>query len=114
MRDKLLIATKIKKTIEYIEKVIINYPHSENTLKNRIIDTSYNLLEHIYRANLTKDISAMKELIIQIRMLEFFIKKSLDKKLINYKKYENIGNHLLEVNKMVNSWILSEKNKENI
>ena len=114
MQDKFLIATKIKKTIEYLEKITVNYPHTEVVIKNKITDTSYKLLEGIYRANVTKDIIYMKEIIIQIRMLEYFIKKSLDKKIINYKKYEIIGNHLLEINKMVNSWILSEKSKEDI
>ena len=45
----------------------------------------------------------MKDIIVDIRMLEFYIKKSLDKKIINYRKYEVLGNHLLEINKMVNS-----------
>ena len=53
----------------------------------------------------------MKEILVKIRMIEYFVKKSIDKKLINFKKYENIGNHLLEINKMVNSWILCEKIK---
>lgn len=114
MQDKFLIATKIKKTIEYLEKVTVNYPHTEIVIKNKIIEISYKLLEDIYRANVTKDIIYMKEIIIQIRMLEYFIKKSLDKRIINYKKYEIIGNHLLEINRMVNSWILSEKSKEDI
>lgn len=111
MRDRLLIATKLKKTIEYIEKVTINYPHSELILKNKIIDTCYKLLELTYRANLYKETDFMKEILVQIRMLEYLIKKSLDKKLLNFKKYENIGNHLLELNKMVNAWIVSEKSK---
>lgn len=111
MQDRLLIATKLKKTIEYIEKVTVNYPHAENVLKNKIIDTCYKLLELMYRSNIYKDMFYMKEILVQIRMLEYFIKKSLDKKLINFRKYENIGNHLLELNKMVNAWILSETSK---
>lgn len=111
MQDKLLISVKIKKTIIYIEKILENYPHSENVLKNKIIDTAYELLELTFKANIYKDLSYMKNIIVNIRMLEFYIKKSLDKKIINYKKYEVLGNHFLEINKMVNSWILSEKIK---
>ena len=55
MQDRLLIATKLKKTIEYIEKVTVNYPHAENVLKNKIIDTCYKLLELVYRSNIYKD-----------------------------------------------------------
>lgn len=111
MQDKLLIITRIKKTIEYIEKMVKNYPHSEVILKNKIIDNCYQLLEISYRANIYKNVDFMKDIIVRIRMLEFYIKKSLDKKVISYKKYEIIGNHLLEINKMVNVWILNEAKK---
>ena len=53
----------------------------------------------------------MKESVIKIRMIEYYLKISLDKKIISFKKYENIGNYLLEINKMINSWILYEKSK---
>lgn len=111
MQDKLLIITKVKKTIEYIEKVVFNYPHTETILKNEIIKKLYELLELTYEANIFKEEKYMKEIIVKIRMLEFYIKKSLDKKLISFKKYEQIGNYFLEIVKMVNSWILNEKNK---
>lgn len=88
-----------------------NYPHTENILKNRIIDKSYELLELTYKANIYKESYYMKNIIIDIRMLEFYIKKSLDKKIISFKKYEVLGNYFLEINKMVNSWILNEKVK---
>ena len=111
MQDKLLIITKVKKTIDYLEKVVINYPHTEVILKNEIINNLYELLELTYRANIFKEEKYMKEIIVKIRMLEYYIKKSLDKKIISFKKYEIIGNHFLKIIKMVNSWILSEKNK---
>lgn len=106
-----MIITRIKKTIEYIEKMVKNYPHSEVILKNKIIDNCYQLLEISYRANIYKNVDFMKDIIVRIRMLEFYIKKSLDKKVISYKKYEIIGNHILEINKMVNVWILNEAKK---
>ena len=111
MQDKLLIATRVKKTREYIEKVLINYPQSEIILKNKIISSCYDLLELVYRANIFKKTIYMKEILVKIRMIEYYIKTSLDKKVISYKKYENIGNNLLEINKMINSWIKNEKNK---
>ena len=47
-------------------------------------------------------------------MINYYVEKSLDKKLISFKKYENIGKHLLEINKMVNVWMKNEKNKQSI
>lgn len=114
MQDKLLISIKIKKTIDYVLKVVNNYPHSYVYLKNNIINSFYNLLELSYRANLYKDINYMKEILIQMKMIEYYIKISCDNKLISYKKFENIGVYLLEINKMVNSWIKNEKSRQSI
>lgn len=111
MRDKLLIANKVKKTIIYIEKMTENYPHSERILKNKMIDKAYDLLELTYKSNVYHDVNCMKDILVNLRMLEFYTKKSLDKQIINFKKYEVLGNHLLEINKMVNSWIINEKSK---
>lgn len=55
MKDKLLIITKIKNTIQYIDKTISNFPNKERDLKSRIINTMYNLLEDAYYGNLNKD-----------------------------------------------------------
>ena len=111
MQDKLLIISKIKKTISYIDKVLINFPNAEHVLKNNIICSFYDLLELVYKANIHKDIFFMKESLVKIRMIEYYIKISLEKKIINFKKFENVGKHLLEINKMINVWALNEKNK---
>ena len=58
-----------------------------------------------------QNIEYMKEIIVRISMLEFFLKVSLDKKLISFKKYEIVGIYLLDTVKMVNSWIKNEKSK---
>lgn len=111
MQDKFIILNKVKKTIIYIEKMTENYPRTEYILKNNILDKSHNLLELVYKSNIYKEISFMKEIIVNIRMLEYYIKKSYDKKIITIKKYEIVGNYLLEINKMVNVWIKNEKIK---
>ena len=87
MQDKLLIISKIKKTISYVDNVLINFPNTEYVLKNNIISNFYDLLELIYKANIHKDIFFMKEGIVKIRMIEYFIKTSLEKKIISFKKY---------------------------
>ena len=71
-------------------------------------------MELSYRAGLFKDINYMKEILIKIKMIEYYIKISYDYKLISLKKFENIGLHLLEINKMVNSWIKNEKSRQSI
>jgi len=111
MQDRLLIITKIKKTNEYIEKMLFNYPKLEYILKNNIESTCYEMLELAYKANIHKDAFYMREIIVKSKMLEYYIKISLDKKIISYRKLEVIGNHLLELTKMINSWIKYETSK---
>ena len=71
MQDKLLIITKIKKTIDYVNNVLVNYPKIEYVLRNNISEDFYSLLELVYKANIHKDIFYMKESIVKIRMMEF-------------------------------------------
>ena len=51
MNDKLLIASKYKKTIEYILKITDNYPHKYLDLKTNISNTYFEILEYIYIIN---------------------------------------------------------------
>lgn len=112
MQDKLILNNKIKKTIIYVEKIIDNFPNKYYVLKDKIILSFYQLLELAYKANIHKEKIYMKEILVKIRMIEYYIKVSFNKKLISYKKFDNIGKYLLEINKMVNSWIIYEKNKQ--
>lgn len=88
MQDKLLISVKIKKTIDYVNKAINNYHHSYVVLKNNISNCLFNLLELSYRSSLFKDINYMKEILIKIKRIEYYIKISYDYKLISLKKFE--------------------------
>lgn len=111
MQDKFIIATKVKITIEYIEKTVTNFPHTENNLKNKIINECYELLETIYLANINKEIKEMKTIYVKLKMIDYLLKRSYDKRLIGIKKYETIANYLLEINKMITAWLNNEKTK---
>lgn len=111
MQDKLLIATRIKKTITYIDGATINFPHVERFLRNKIIGACYELLESVYSANVYKDDDHKKEILVKVKMVEYYVKTSLDKELISYKKFEVIGRNLLEINNMIKAWLKNEKSK---
>ena len=111
MQDKLIISIKIKKTIELVRKTTSNYSHEYKFLKDNIMNTFYDLLRLTYKANIYKDIDIMKDIIVDIKMLEYYIKVSCDYKLISYKKFKRIGDYLLEINLMVNGWINHEKSR---
>ena len=114
MQDKFLIAFKIKKTIEYVKKTVDNYPHGYVVLKNNIMDQFYTLLKLSYKASIYKEINIMKDIIVEIKMIEYFIKVSYKYELISFKKFENVGKYLLELNAMVSSWIKNETDRQSI
>lgn len=102
MNEKLLIAKKTKKTIEYIVNLTDNYPHKYIELKSRIINTSFDILEMIYLSNI--DNSNKKYIIPKLKMLDYYFKLSYKKEIISKRKYEVISNYLLEIVKMVMGW----------
>ena len=109
-KEKLIIATTARKTIKYIESTVSNFPNEYYVLKNRIIDSCYSILEHIYRANVFQEVDDKKEIIVKIRMLNYYLEEALNNNLINNKKFNNYGKYLLEIDNMTRSWINYETN----
>ena len=111
VHDNLIIGRVARKTIRYIEKNTVNFPNSYNVLKTRIINSCYNILECIYRANIFQEKSDKKEIIVNIQMLNFYLEEALRKDLINNKKFISYTNHLIEIDKMVRGWLKCEEVK---
>lgn len=111
IQEKLIIAKVTRKTILYIEKNIYNFPNNYSTLKSRIIESCYDILEYVYRANVFQSIVDKKEIIVKIQMLNFYLSDALNKELISYKKFESYTKHLLEIDSMVRSWFKYETSK---
>ena len=111
MEDNLIIARNVRKTINYIEKNIYNFPNEYKVLKERIINSCYDILENVYRANVNQKREYKDEVLVQIKMLNFFLKQALDKELITKKKLLSYGNHLTEIHNMVYGWCNYEKSE---
>ena len=108
MYEKLEVINDIKKTIFYLDKVIINFPRTEKVLKDKISNTYYEILELIYFSNL---LDIQERIISKIKMIDFYFKIALDKKYISYKKYLKIGKFLLNIIKQLYGWIRYEKSR---
>lgn len=76
---------------------------------DRIISTSYDLLENIYHANINQDRKYKENALVNIQMLNFYLKQSFDKELVSNKKLLNYGRYLTELHNMINSWLDYEK-----
>ena len=99
MKDNLNIIINLKKTILYLDKIVGNFPGNERELKDKIRGTLYDLLETIYMANEFKDKRRKYQFkaIVKIKMVDFYLKISCDKKYISYKKYQKVSVHFINV-----------------
>ena len=82
--NNFIIARTARKTIRYIEKNTENFPNKYKVLKNRIIESCYDILKYIYKANIKQDIFDKKEVVVNIRMLNFYLEEALNKKFDKY------------------------------
>ena len=114
MHEKLEVVNDIKKTIFYLDKIIVNFPRSEKILKDKISNTYYEVLELVYFSNLLdikERIVYQKRIISKIKLIDFYFKIACDEKYISYKKYLKIGKFLLNIIKQLYGWIRYEKSK---
>ena len=112
MNDRLELIRNIKKTIIYLDKIIENFPNREIVLIDQIKRTSYDMLELSYIAN-TMDENKRKpsqtQIIVKLKMLDFYLKLACDKKYISFNKYSKIGEYLVDIIKQINGWIKSSE-----
>ena len=106
--DKFKLITNTKVLVSYINEIVINYPRVEYTLKDRLVNTSYELLRLIYFANvLDNKLIIQKEIIVNISMIDFYLELSYKNKCINLKKLQGLSRRLNEIRKMTYGWIKS-------
>lgn len=104
--DNSKIILRVKKTIIYTEKVLINFPKKDIVLKNKIIDSFYNILEDTYKIYIDSNKNLLiKNILIRIRMLDFYLQISLDKELISRKNIKNISLNLRDITSMYYAWL---------
>ena len=109
VNDKLKIYHMTKTTIRYIEKNIMNIPKEYMILRNRIIDTSYKIMEGIIRANIFQDKEDKKAIIVDIQLLNFYLDEARINGVLTDKKFYSYSKYLLQIDKMVRTWINYEK-----
>lgn len=115
MKDNFKLISDIKKTIVYLDKVVINFPNNERVLKDKIMSSIYDVLELIYMANEidnTSRIMYQKKIVSKMKMIDFYVKVSFDKKYISYKKYTKVCSHLLDNLRLIYGWIRYEKSRQ--
>ena len=94
-----------------------NFPKKDIDIKIRIRNESYNLLEILYKANASKDdkykARLLDEAIAKIKLIDFLINLSYDKKLIPNKKYLKLGYIINDIGKYLIWKKSTEQSKSN-
>ena len=110
--ERFNLAIKVKKFILLIDDIVINYPKKYYVIKDRLLNTCYDLLELIYRANYSNNKEDYKfDILTNISMIDFCLEESLNKQIISIKRLKYITNNLNEITKMVYGWLDDSKVK---
>lgn len=106
------------KIIQYIRELILsiddnldNFPKKDIELKNRIRNSSYDLLEIAYEANTIREkdekLKLLYKLIAKLKVVDFLINICYDKQIINNKRYLRFGEKIDDISKFTTGWIKS-------
>ena len=104
------IVKNIKLFIYSIDNIVINIPNKDRVIKERLYNTSYDILYLVYRCNYKSENKNeyYKDILSNISMLDFYLERCLKNKYINNKVCEKSSNNLLIIMKMIYGWIKSE------
>ena len=104
MNSNFALLNNSKKTINYINKQLINYPRSEVVLKQNIERTMYEIIELIFSYSINDieriKMKYLKDLIIKLSMLDYYIATSFEKRIFSKKKFESISLFIIEIRKI--------------
>lgn len=109
--EKFKIIQFIREFIIMIDKEMDNYPKKDIELKNRIRINSFDVLEIAYEANNEENIENKKRLLLKalakIKIMDFLINLSYDKKILTAKKYYKLGEKMDDILKYLTGLIKS-------
>lgn len=104
MNSNFSLLNNSKKTITYINKQLINYPKSEVVLKQNIEKNMYEIIELIFSYSINDveriKVKFLKDIIIKLSMLDFYIATSFEKRIISKKKFESTALYIIEIRKI--------------
>ena len=104
------IVKNIKLFIYSTDNIVINIPNKDKVIKEKLYNTSYDILYLVYRCNYKSENKNeyYKDILSNISMLDFYLERCLKNKYINNKVCEKLSNNLLIIMKMIYGWIKSE------
>ena len=114
-QEKFKVIGYIRNLINNVDKNLENFPKKDIEIKNRIRNSSYDLLELAYEANTTEDdeikISIINKCIAKAKIIDFLVNLSYEKQIINNKRYIKFGESIDEIIKYLVGKNLLRTNK---
>ncbi len=115
MNENFQALSNVTKTYWYINKILVNIPKKEIAIKNHIDNNMLQVVELTYSYLINHDNekikkSNLKNILIKLSLLDFFILELYKREYIKKKKYESVGNYILEIRKITYGLLRSEKN----
>ena len=99
----------IREIIIYLDKMLENFPKKDLEISRAIKEESYNMLKLAYLANVTSKKEerkkSLEQIIVSIKLLDFFVNITYDKKIINQKKYLKVAQKLDDIIRYVTGWL---------
>ena len=107
----------VRELIIYLDNMLEGFPKKDLEIKRKIKEESYEMLENVYLANITTDLKNRQEnlekVIAKVKVIDFLVNLSYDKKIINQKRFLKVGQRLDDISKYVTGWIkVTVTNKE--
>ena len=113
--NNFIIYNKVQWLINYSDTYILNsFSKVHNSIKVRLQDNLYGLMDNLIRSSVNVGnirSKYLKEMLVNIYLLDLYIGISLEKKIIKKKRFNSFVNSLNELKKMINSWSMNEKKK---
>lgn len=105
-----MIVKNIKLFIYNLDNIVVNIPNRDKLIKDRLYNTSYEVLYLVYRCNYNsnKKEEYYKDILSNISMLDFYLERCLKNKYISSRSCEKLSKDLLKITKMTYGWIKSE------
>ena len=102
-----MIVKNIKLFIYNLDNIVVNIPNRDKLIKDRLYNTSYDVLYLVYRCNYNNNNKEedYKDMLSKISMLDFYLERCLKNKYISSKSCEKLSKDLLKITKMIYGWI---------
>lgn len=107
--EKFKVIQFTREFIVRVDKELDNFPRKDFEIKIKIRNSSFELLEMLYEANLVKNDIRKSDILevafARVKLIDFLLNLSYDKEIISSKKYLKLGSKLNDILMYMIGWL---------